>query len=116
MENEVIKAIRERRSIRRFTNEQIKDNELQTILEAGTWAPTGKGLQDPWIVAVQNEQQCNQLRTMNATIMGVSSDPYYGAPTLILVFASKDWYNNTRDGSLVLANMMLAAHAIGLGG
>ena len=49
MENEVIKAIRERRSIRRFTNEQIKDNELQTILEAGTWAPTGKGLQDPWI-------------------------------------------------------------------
>lgn len=115
MENEVIKAIRERRSIRRFTNEQIKDNELQTILEAGTWAPTGKGLQDPWIVAVQNKQLCNQLRTMNATIMGVSSDPYYGAPTLILVFASKDWYNNTRDGSLVLANMMLAAHAIGLG-
>ena len=115
MENEVIKAIRERRSIRRFTNEQITDEELQTILEAGTWAATGKGLQDPWIGAVQNEHQCQQLREMNAAIMGVTSDPYYGAPTLIFVFASQDWFNNTRDGSLVLGNMMLAAHAIGLG-
>lgn len=105
IENEVIKAIRERRSIRRFTNEQITDEELQTILEAGTWAATGKGLQDPWIVAVQNEHQCRQLREMNAAIMGVTSDPYYGAPTLIFVFASQDWFNNTRDGSLVLGNM-----------
>ena len=92
IENEVIKAIRERRSIRRFTNEQITDEELQTILEAGTWAATGKGLQDPWIVAVQNEHQCRQLREMNAAIMGVTSDPYYGAPTLIFVFASQDWF------------------------
>ena len=52
---------------------------------------------------------------MNAAIMGVTSDPYYGAPTLIFVFASQDWFNNTRAGSLVLGNMMLAAHAIGLG-
>ena len=115
MENEVIKAIRERRSIRSFKKEQITDEELQTILEAGTWAATGKGLQDPWIVAVQNERQCQQLREMNAEVMGIKSDPYYGAPTLIFVFASQDWFNNTRDGSLVLGNMMLAAHAIGLG-
>lgn len=115
MENEVIKAIRERRSIRSFKKEQITDEELQSILEAGTWAATGKGLQDPWIVAVQNERQCQQLREMNAEVMGIKSDPYYDAPTLIFVFASQDWFNNTRDGSLVLGNMMLAAHAIGLG-
>ena len=75
IENEVIKAIRERRSIRRFANEQITDEELQTILEAGTWAATGKGLQDPWIVAVQNEHQCRQLREMNAANNGRNVRP-----------------------------------------
>ena len=114
MENEVLKAIRERRSIRRFKPEQVTDEELKTILEAGTWAPTGHGSQDPWIVAVQNEALRKRLTQLNAQIMGVSSDPYYGAPNLVLVFASKDNENNYRDGSLVLGNMMLAAHSIGL--
>lgn len=114
MDNEVLKAIRERRSIRRFKPEQVTDEELKTILEAGTWAPTGHGSQDPWIVAVQNEALRKRLTQLNAQMMGVSSDPYYGAPTLILVFASKDNENNYRDGSLVLGNMMLAAHSIGL--
>ena len=113
MENEVLKAIRERRSIRRFKPEQVTDEELKTILEARTWAPTGHGSQDPWIVAVQNEALRKRLTQLNAQIMGVSSDPYYGAPTLVLVFASKDNENNYRDGSLVLGNMMLAAHSIG---
>lgn len=114
MDNEVLKAIRERRSIRRFKPEQVTDEELKAILEAGTWAPTGHGSQDPWIVAVQNEALRKRLTQLNAQIMGVSSDPYYGAPTLVLVFASKDNENNYRDGSLVLGNMMLAAHSIGL--
>ena len=114
MDNEVLKAISERRSIRRFKPEQVTDEELKTILEAGTWAPTGHGSQDPWIVAVQNEALRKRLTQLNAQIMGVSSDPYYGAPTLVLVFASKDNENNYRDGSLVLGNMMLAAHSIGL--
>ena len=83
-------------------------------MEAGTWAPTGHGSQDPWIVAVQNEALRKRLTQLNAQMMGVSSDPYYGAPTLVLVFASKDNENNYRDGSLVLGNMMLAAHSIGL--
>lgn len=114
MDNDVLKAIRERRSIRRFKPEQVTDEELKTILEAGTWAPTGHGSQDPWIVAVQNEALRKRLTQLNAQIMGVSSDPYYGAPTLVLVFASKDNENNYRDGSHVLGNMMLAAHSIGL--
>ena len=115
MDNEVLKAIRERRSIRRFLPKQISDEQLQAVLEAGTWAATGKGLQDPWIVAVQNKEQINELVKMNAKVMGVDSNPYYDAPTLVLVFASADWHNAERDGSLVLGNMMLAAHSIGLG-
>lgn len=114
MNNEVLKAIRERRSIRRFSDKQLSDEELQAVLDAGTWAPTGHGTQDPWIVAVQNPQQIEQLKTINAEIMGVTSDPYYGAPTIVLVFASADNYNRERDGSLVLGTMMLAAHSLGL--
>ena len=114
MDNEVLKAIRERRSIRRFTNEQVKDDELRAVLEAGTWAATGHGTQAPFIVAVQDEYICRQLREMNAEVMGVTSDPYYGAPTIVLVFAPEDNANSVKDGSLILGNMMLAAHSIGL--
>lgn len=79
MENDVLKAIKERRSIRRFKADQITDEELKTVLEAGTWAATGHGTQKPFIVAVQNTETCAQLRRMNAEVMGVESDPYYGA-------------------------------------
>lgn len=114
MDNEVLKVIRQRRSCRKYKKEQIKDDELKAVLEAGTWAPTGMGKQDPWIVAVQNETLCGELRKMNAEVMGTTSDPFYGAPTIVLVFAPADWANNVKDGSLVLGTMMLAAHSIGL--
>lgn len=114
MNNEILKNIRERRSIRRYKEEQIKDEDLQAVLEAGTWAPTGHGTQDPWIVAVQRPELLDQLRKLNAEVMGVTSDPYYGAPTIVLVFASDDNYNKERDGSLVLGTMMLAAQSVGL--
>ena len=114
MDNEVLKAIRERRSIRRFQEKQISDDELKSVLDAGTWAATGHGTQDPWIVAVQNPQLMQRLSAVNAEIMGITSNPYYDAPTIVLVFASADNYNRERDASLVLGNMMLAAHSIGL--
>ena len=114
MENEVLKAIRERRSIRRFKADQIADEELKTVLEAGTWAATGHGTQEPFIIAVQNPEICAQLRKMNAEIMGVESDPYYGAPTIVIVLAPESNVNGVKDGSLILGNMMLAAHSIGL--
>ena len=117
MENEVIKALKTRRSIRSYKPEQITDEELRTVLEAGTWAPTAKGLQDPWIVAVQNPALLKRISRMNAAVWGKDEDidPFYGAPTFVLVFGSADWVNAVPDGSLVLGNMMNAAHAIGLG-
>lgn len=114
MDNKILQAIRERRSYRKYSTQQISDDELQTVLEAGTWAPTGMGKQAPYIVAVQNEEICSRLRRMNADVMGTTADPFYGAPTIVLVFAPADWGNNIKDGSLVLGNMMLAAHSIGL--
>ena len=114
MENEVLKAIKERRSIRRYKEDQITDEELKTVLEAGTWAATGHGSQEPFIIAVQNPETCALLRKMNGEAMGVESDPYYGAPTIVIVLAREDDPNNVKDGSLILGNMMLAAHSIGL--
>lgn len=117
MDNAVISALVQRRSVRAYKPEQITDDELRTVLEAGTWAPTGMGRQDPWIVAVQNPELLKKLSRMNAAFLGVDSDPFYGAPTYVLVFGSDPavWKNSVQDGSLVLGNMMNAAHAIGLG-
>ena len=116
MDNEILKSLRERRSIRQFKAEQITDEEMNAVLEAGTYAPTGMNRQDPWIVAVQNPDIVAQLVRMNAKVMGTDTNPYYGAPTIVLVFASRpeDWENGVCDGALVLGNMMNAAHAIGL--
>ena len=117
MDNVVLQALRERRSCRSYKPEQITDEELQAVLEAGTWAPTAKGLQDPWIVAVQNPELLQKISRMNREVWGRDIDPFYGAPTYVLVFASnpEKWKNGVPDGSLVLGNMMLAAHAVGLG-
>ena len=116
MDNAVLQALRTRRSIRSYKPEQITDDELKTVLEAGTWAPTAKGLQDPWIVAVQKPELLKRICRMNAAVWGREEiDPFYGAPTYVLVFGTADWVNALADGSLVLGNMMLAAHAIGLG-
>lgn len=110
MTNEVIKAMIERRSCRKFKVEQIKDEELQAILEAGKYAATGKGLQSPKMVVIQNPEVIAKLSKWNADIMGVTSDPFYGAPTVILVTRP----TAVQDGSLVMGNLMLAAHSIGV--
>ena len=117
MDNPVITALAKRRSIRSYKPEQITDDELKTVLEAGTWAPTAKGVQDPWIVAVQKPELLARISRMNAAVWGRDIDPFYGAPTYVLVFGSDPavWANSVPDGSLVLGNMMNAAHAIGLG-
>ncbi len=114
-DNEIIKSLLSRRSVRSYKEQQISDDELSTVLRVGTYAPTAMGRQDPWIVAVQNPELRAELSTMNARVMGVDFDPYYGAPTIVLVFATKGGANALQDASLVLGNMMNAAHAIGLG-
>lgn len=117
MENQVIQALKNRRSIRKYQPQQITDEELKTVLEAGTYAPTGHNKQDVWIVAVQNKAIMQQLISMNAKVMGTDTNPYYDAPTIVLVFSAplSEEPNALQNGSLVLGNMMNAAYAIGLG-
>ena len=115
--NETINTIMSRRSCRSFDPERMPSDEvLQQIAEAGTWAPTGMGLQNPLIIVVTNKALRDRISRMNAEIMGTDSNPYYNAPTIVLVFAPavKDNRNSVQDGSLILGTMMLAAHSIGL--
>ena len=104
-----------RRSIRKYKDEQISREELDIVLQAGICAPTGKNLQSPIMIAVQDKETIKQLSRINAQIMGVSSDPFYGAPTVVVVLARAESPHAVQDGSLVLGNLMNAAHAIGLG-
>ena len=115
MEKNFLEIIRTRRSCRSYKPEQITDEQLNVVLEAGTYAPTSRGLQSPFIVAVQNDVLKERLAKMNAEVMGVTTNPYYDAPTYVLVFVPEDAPNGVQDASLVLENMMLAAHAQGLG-
>lgn len=115
IQNEVLSAIAARRSCRAYLPEQIKPEELQAVLEAGTWAPTGMNRQSPIIVVVQDKETRDKLSAMNAAVMGNNGDPFYGAPTVLVVLADRNMSTHVEDGSLVLGNLLLAASSIGLG-
>ena len=112
--NEVLNCLKERRSIRKYKNEQIKDEELNQILEAGTYAATGMGMQSPIMVVVLDAETISALSKMNAAVMGAASDPFYGAPTVIIVLADRSRPTYVQDGSLVMGNLMNAAYSIGV--
>lgn len=114
MKNEILQNIKTRRSIRQYKPTQITEEELQIVLEAGTYAPSGRGLQCPILVAVQDAETMKQIVKMNAAVMGTDKNPYYDAPTVILVFAPTDRTTYIEDASCVLNTMMLAAHSLGL--
>ena len=114
MKNEAIEVLMNRRSIRRYKPEQITDAELKTVLEAGIYAPTARGLQRPFIVAVQDKATRDAVAALNAKVADMTGDPYYGAPTIILVLAPEDQFGPL-DASAVETNMLNAAYACGLG-
>ena len=114
--NEVLKAMRERRSVRAYTDEVPSDDVIGEVVEAGLWAASGMNRQGPIIVAVTNRELRDRLSRMNAEIMGrPGTDPFYGAPVVLVVLAPRDVPTHVYDGSLVMGNLMLAAHALGLG-
>ena len=112
---ETVQDLKTRRSVKKYRPDQITKNELIQVLEAGMNAPTGMNRQSPVMVAVQDPETVKQLSSMNAAVMGVSSDPFYGAPTVIVVLADSTVPTYLYDGSLVMGNLLNAAHALGLG-
>ena len=104
-----------RRSVRKYTDQQVPDELLDQVLEAGLYAPTGMNTQNIYMVAVRDKETRNQMMRLNAAVMGRDADPFYGAPCVIVVLGDGDNYPIVENGSLVLGNLMNAAHAVGLG-
>lgn len=115
IKNEALEVLTSRRSIKAYLPEQIKDEELEAILAAGINAPTGRNMQAPIIVAVQDPETVKLLSKLNAEVMGASGDPFYGAPTVLVVLSDRTKPTYFYDGCLVMGNLMNAAHAIGVG-
>jgi len=114
--NETLNVLKSRRSIRKYKPEQIADQELNAILEAGTWAPSAKNLQTPVMVVVQDKETIARISALNAQIMGKpGTDPFFGAPTVVVVLADATQANWLQDGSLTMGNLMTAAAALGIG-
>ncbi len=113
---EAVDVLKNRRAIRKFKPEQIKDEELNIVLEAGTYAPTGAGTQGVQIVAVQTPEYVAKVDELNAKAMGSpGAHPYYGAPTIVLIFETDKCVTHELDGAAVCTNMVNAAYAAGLG-
>lgn len=113
--NKTLEDLKSRRSCRTYTAQQVSKEELDQVLEAGMYAPTGMGRQSPIMVAVQDPDTVRELSRLNARVMGSSTDPFYGAPTVIVVLADPEIGTYREDGSLVMGNLLNAAHAVGLG-
>ena len=111
---ETLQDLKERRSCRAYLPEQITDEQLNAILEAGTYAPTGMGKQSPRIVVIQDPELIKKMSEMNAAVMNADTDPFYGAPTLLIVFADPAARTYVYDGALVIGNLLNAAHAVGV--
>lgn len=112
--SDTILDLKNRRSCRKFQDKQITDEELNTILEAGTYAPTGMGKQSPKLVVIQKPELISRISKMNGAVMNSTVDPFYGAPTLVIVFADSNVGTYIQDGALVMGNMMNAAQALGV--
>ena len=104
-----------RRSIRKYKPDMLPREIIEKIAEAGTFAPTGKNQQSPIIVAVTNKALRDRMSALNAAVLETESDPFYGAPVVLVVLAERSNPNHVYDGTLVMGNLMLAAHAMGVG-
>lgn len=116
-ENDIIKGMKERRSIRKFKGDMPEKKDIEAIIEAGLYAANGRGMQAAIVIAVTEKETRDRLSEVNAKIGGWNEgfDPFYGAPAILIVLGDKSNPTSIYDGSLVMGNLMLAAHSLGLG-
>lgn len=114
--NEIITAMRNRRSCRKFKADMPSATDLDQIVEAGLYAASGRGRQASIVLKVTNKELRDRLSAMNARVWGKSGDidPFYGAPAILVVLADRSVPTYVYDGSLIMGNMMLAAESLGL--
>ena len=113
---EALDMLLTRRSVKRFSPDLLPSlTDLQRIADAGANAPTGRGRQSPFIVVVTDRAVRDELSRLNAEILGRDGDPFYGAPVAMVVLADRSQPTYLYDGSLVMGNLLNAAHALGWG-
>lgn len=112
--NQTIKTLTERRSVRKFTDIPVSKEDIELILKAGVYAPTGRNTRDTLFLAVTQKELISKLSKMNAAVMGSENDPFYGAPAVIVVFADRTRTTTVEDGSCAMANLMNAAFSLGI--
>lgn len=113
--NETIKTILSRRSVRSYQPKQITDDELDIILKAGTYAPSAMNQQSSHFTVIQNRGLIEELAALGKEVRGQDSNPFYDAPTVVLVFAKRDNIAPVQDASLAIQNMFLAAASLNIG-
>lgn len=113
--NDIIHSLESRRSVRKYQPRQVEDALLDQVLHTGLYAASGMNTQKTVMVAVRDKETRDLLSRLNAAVMGSDRDPFYGAPCVIVVLADPQRYTWVEDGSLVMGNLMEAAHAVGLG-
>ncbi len=114
--NSVLECLRTRRSVRGYDPDRMPAEELiAQVVEAGMYAPTGRGMQSPRMAVVTDRVVRDRLAALNAAVMGSASDPFYGAPAVVVVLADRTRPTYLYDGTLVMGNLLNAAHALGLG-
>ena len=112
--NEAYKNLVERRSVRKYNNTKVSHDLIEKIIYAGQCAPSGMNRQIFAFVAVEDEELVKELSKKNAEVMDSSADPFYGAKSLIIVFADTNAPTYLYDGALAMDNLMNAAHALGV--
>lgn len=115
--SDVLNKIKTRRSVRKYKPDMVPQDVIDKIIEAGLYAANGMGYQNTIIIQVTNKELRDEIVKLNCEIGGWKEgfDPFYGAPAMLIVLAKKDWRNKVYDGSLVMGNLMLAAHELGVG-
>ena len=114
--NEVMKALLERRSCKKYKADPVPQELIEQVIEAGLYAASGMGKQSPIVVAVTDKKLRDRLSEVNAEIRGnAGQDMFYGAPVVLVVLADKSVPTAVYDGSVAIENMLLAAHSLGLG-
>lgn len=112
--NEILNNLKTRRSVRKYTTQPVSDELLDQVLEAGLYAPSGMNNQKAVMVAVRDPETIAKIAKLNSAVMGMDRDPFYGAPCVIVVLSDPEKMTWVEDGSLVMGNLMNAAHSLGL--
>lgn len=110
--NEVLDCLMTRRSIKSYSEKLVEEEKIKAIVEAGKYAPCGMGAQGTMMVVLTDKEEIKRVSQLNAEVMGAKKDPFYGAPALIVVFADSTRPTFVEDGSLVMGNLLNAAHSL----